>query len=524
MEIPVADRLIVIYATENYVFFTIKSNIIAIPDILTYVHAQPSAAGGIAMKVPDNHMNYCATLSRRRFMTNATGVACAATIPIIQPHGASATTIPSQLPAPTAPQLAWQEAELGLVYHYDLHIFDDVRYKQKENRKTRFADPDIFNPVNLDTDQWIAAAKACGARFAIITASHETGFRLWQSDVNPFSVKALKWGDGKRDIVGEFIESCRSAGIRPGVYMGARWNGQLGVLNFKVTDASTITQQQYNRLIEREVEEICSRYGPLFELWFDGGILAPGDGGPDVLPIFERHQPDCLFYHSDQRRDARWGGTESGTVSYPHWSTIDLDLIKSGMWNDNVQKLLMHGDPDGPHWCPAMADAPLRNHEWFWEPGDEEKLYSVEALVDMYYKSVGRNATLILGATPDSRGLVPDADMTLLDRFGDEIRGRFSIPAGQTAGTGSMTVLDLPSPARITHVDIGEDIRLGQCVRAYRVEALVPGGTWRTICSGESIGHRRIERVDPIDAAAVRLTATETAAETRILHLRVFDT
>ena len=83
------------------------------------------------------------------------------------------------LPRPRTAQLAWQEAELGLVYHYDLHVFDEARYNQQRNRQTHYEDPDIFNPVSLDTDQWLEAAKACGARFAIITASHESGFRLW---------------------------------------------------------------------------------------------------------------------------------------------------------------------------------------------------------------------------------------------------------------------------------------------------------------------------------------------------------
>ncbi|MBT7913143.1 alpha-L-fucosidase, partial [Candidatus Bathyarchaeota archaeon] len=123
-------------------------------------------------------------------------------------------------PKPTPAQLAWQEAELGLVFHYDLHIFDTVRYVQQQNRLAHFEDLDLFNPVELDTDQWVEAARACGARFAIITASHETGFRLWQSDANPYSLKAVRWGGGQRDIVGEFIESCRKAGIQPGVYMG----------------------------------------------------------------------------------------------------------------------------------------------------------------------------------------------------------------------------------------------------------------------------------------------------------------
>ena len=109
--------------------------------------------------------------------------------------------------------------------------------------------------------------------------------------------------------VEEFVASCRRAGIEPGIYLGTRWNSHLGLWDFRVTEASPLTQAAYNRMIEAEVAEICSRYGPLFELWFDGGAFGPAAGGPDVQAVFERWQPDCLFYHSDQRRDARWGGS-----------------------------------------------------------------------------------------------------------------------------------------------------------------------------------------------------------------------
>ena len=429
----------------------------------------------------------------------------------------------TNLPRPRAVQRAWQESELGLVYHYDLHIFDNVRYQQNENRRMTF-DPNILNPPQLDTDQWVEAARACGARFAIITASHETGFRLWQSDANPYSLKATQWGEGKRDIVGEFVQSCRRAGIEPGIYVGARWNGHLSIWDFKVTKESPLTQADYNRLIEQEVEELCSRYGPLFKLWFDGGILAPDDGGPDVLPIFEKHQPRCLFYHSNQRRDARWGGTESGTVGYPCWATVDLEKIRTGNWGNATRELLCHGDPDGKDWCPAMADAPLRNHEWFWEPGDEHRIYSKGALLDMYYQSVGKNSTLILGAAPDNRGLIPDADMQRLKELGDEICKRFSRPVAVTEGEGESIELATPRPNRIDHVSIMEQIEHGERVREYEIEGLVGADRWNLLCKGTCIGHRRIQRFEPVEVSKLRLRITKSVAPPIIRRFEVFST
>ena len=412
------------------------------------------------------------------------------------------------MPIPAPAQLAWQQAELGVVFHYDIHQFDGLRYRQVDNRRTLWSDANLFAPALLDTDQWVAAAKAAGARFAILTASHETGFRLWQSDANPFCLKATSWGDGKRDLVAEFVDSCRRADIQPGIYMGARWNGQLGVLNFRVTEASTISQAEYNHLIEAEVEEICSRYGDLFELWFDGGILSAEDGGPDVLPIFEKYQPNSLYYHSDQRRDVRWGGTESGTVGDPCWATVDLERIETGEdRHDSVRDYLRHGDPDGSAWCPAMSDAPLRNHEWFWEPGDEHKIEPLDRLVEMYYQSVGRNSTLILGATPDDRGLMPEADVTRLAEFGQEMARRLSHTIAQTSGEGDVVDLPFPRASRIDHVVIQEDIRQGERVRAYEVEAVTQAGP-RVVASGSCIGHKALHEIPPLTADGLRLRVT----------------
>ena len=231
----------------------------------------------------------------------------------------------AQVPLPTASQVAWQQAEFGVVFHYDLHVFDGVKYKQAKNRIVPVKDYNIFNPAQLDTDQWIAAAKAAGATYAILTATHETGFALYQSDVNPYSLKALKWKDGKGDIVRSFVNSCRKYGIKPGIYVGFRWNAFLGIHDFRVGGDSVFAenrQQAYKKMCEGMVDELTTRYGDLFLIWFDGGASDPTTYGADVLPIVKRNQPDCLFYHNAQRADFRWGGSESGTVSYPCWATF----------------------------------------------------------------------------------------------------------------------------------------------------------------------------------------------------------
>ena len=431
------------------------------------------------------------------------------------------------LPVPTAPQLAWQEAELGVVFHFDLHLFDGRRYRQPENRRLMFSSLGIFNPTQLNTDQWIRAAAEAGARFAILTSSHENGFRLWQSDANPCCLKAVGWRDGKGDIVGDFVGSCQRYGLLPGVYVGARWNGQLQVLDFQTTEHSPLTQAEYNRMVEAECLELATRYGDWFEVWFDGGIATPSEGGPNVLPIWEKHQPNCLFYHSNDRRDVRWGGSESGTVPYPCWGRV-ADSSAATDWRDRSQReTLMHGDPDGRDWCPAMSDAPLRGkggHEWFWEPDQDDLIYPVGDLVDMYERSVGHNSTLILGATPDTRGLLPDADVQRLRELGEALRKRYGSPQAQvTDPSGPEFVLAWREPAAVDRVVLQEDIRHGERIREYFLDGRNGDGPWQALATGSCIGHKRIERLAPVVLTEVRLRTPQTVAVPLIRKMAAYS-
>jgi len=425
---------------------------------------------------------------------------------------------PADAPRPTATQLRWQQAELGFVFHYDMHVFGEGRYVQRDARVTPVDSIDRCAPSALDTDQWVRAAKAAGARFAILTASHESGFRLWRSEANPFSVAATEWGKHGRDVIGEFHASCLRHGLLPGIYVGTRWNAQLGVYDFRVTERSPITQQEYNALIEAEVTELCTRYGDWFEFWFDGGAHGPEQGGPDLLPIVTRHQPNAVFYHNLERADARWGGSESGTVPYPCWATFPFRATGAGESARKViakdgYALLKHGDPNGRWWMPAMSDAPLRGHgghEWFWEPGDERLLQPLDKLVDMYCRSVGHNSTLILGATPDDRGRMPDADVARMAEFGAAIERLFSRPIASTnrPQVGDDVQLAFGGDASVALVVLQEDIRYGERVRGYQLQVR-RDGAWRTIGSGSCIGHKRIHRLpqaEPGDALRVLVT------------------
>ncbi len=436
-------------------------------------------------------------------------------------------------PVPNARQLAWQEAELGVVYHYDLHVFDGKKYGQGGNRIDPVLDYQIFNPKKLDTDQWVKAAKDAGAKFAILTATHETGFGLYQSDVNPYSLKAVKWRDGKGDVVADFVASCKKYGIKPGIYLGIRWNSFMGVHDFKVNGDGAFKenrQKWYNAMVEGMVKEICTKYGELFKIWFDGGADHPDNGAPDVLPIVRKYQPNCLFYHNGQLAEARWGGSESGTVSNPCWATFPYNATGAGesakknIAKDNY-KLLKEGDLNGTFWMPAMSDAPLRGyngrHEWFWEPGDEAHIFPLEDLMNMYYKSVGRNSTLIMGLTPNPDGLIPEPDVKRLKEWGDEIKRRFGHPIASTSGIGEQVTLKLEQATIINHIIVQEDIRFGERIRSYEIEGLV-NGKWKLLAKGESIGHKRIEQIENIEVSRIRIKVLTANRKPQIKNLEAY--
>ena len=222
----------------------------------------------------------------------------------------------------------------------------------------------------------------------------------------------------------------------------------------------------------------------------------------------KKYQPNCLFYHNNQLAEARWGGSESGTVPYPCWATFPNPYSHTGDTTEDQKNLLKHGDPKGKYWMPAMSDAPLRGyngrHEWFWEPGDEKHIYPLEELMHMYYNSVGHNSTLIMGLTPDPRWLLPEADVKRLEEWGAAIQKKFSKPIASTSGKGKEIFLSLKNPQTLKNIVIQEDIIQGQRVRAYSVHALTDG-EWKIIAEGESIGHKRIHLIEPTEVLELKL-------------------
>ena len=432
-----------------------------------------------------------------------------------------------RLALPSPAQLAWQDCEIGLLYSYDLAIAAGDTTGNNAARKVW--DPNLYQPRKLDTDQWMESAKACGAGYAVFTATHFNGFMQWQSDLYPYGLKQTAWREGKGDVVADFCASCRKAGIKPGLYFSVHRNVYQQVWGHYADwgkGRGTPAQEKFNRIAEKQMEELCSRYGPLAELWFDAGTKTPIEGGPDMLPIFEKHQPGCVFYSSTQRSDHRWIGNESGNAAYPCWATMPGG---DGAVSHNApgwKKCLGGGDPGGPVWSPGMVDVPLRGaggiHDWFWAPNHDRAVQPVETLVRMYLNSVGRNCNFILGEVMDRDGLVPDADIRRLAEFGKEVARRWGKPLAETAGTGTTVDLKLPEGSRIASAVLMEDIARGERIQEYALAAQLPGGAWQELARGQSVGHKRIEQFAPVEATALRLRVDKSKAEPQVRKLAAY--
>jgi alpha-L-fucosidase len=418
-----------------------------------------------------------------------------------------------QLPRPSAAQLAWQQMELGMFFHLDMFTFKPGWFFRK-NPDAGVPPAEVFNPTKLDTDQWIAAAQALGAKYAVLTAKHCSGFCLWPTEAYPYSVKQSPWRGGEGDIVGDFVASCRRAGIVPGIYCSFPANWYLRVDDpGRVLSGDPEEQARYAAIYGQLLRELWSWYGELGEVWFDGSLLPPDGGGLDVGPHLRELQPNANVFQSPYAT-IRWVGNEDGVAPDPCWATVSVMDQTGGKEGG--------GDATGPTWCPAEVDTTLLTRDflggWFWQPGCEEddRIRPLEELLAVYRHSVGRNSNLLLNATPGPDGLVPEEHMRRYEELGREIRQRYGKPVAETSGTGREVKLELPAPMAINGVVLQEDIAQGERVRRYRVEGEVAEGQWAALSDGTCIGHKKIGVFEPVTVRALRLVCEESVEEPRI--------
>ena len=421
------------------------------------------------------------------------------------------------LALPTAAQKAWADMELGMFFHFDIPVF-----KPNWNWRSfkEFPDPKLYNPAKLDTDQWMEAAKAYGAKYVVLVAKHGSGFLQWQSDLYPYGLKQSTWRDGKGDVVRDFVDSARKYGLKPGLYASTSNNSYLGVDEGAVVakgglgEPSPETAARYARMCERMCEELWTRYGELAEIWFDGGILPPSQGGPDLLPIIRKHQPNAILFQGprDAENLIRWIGNERGIAPYPCWST-GRDITQS----DGVKETrseLNTGTPAGRKWMPGECDVPLIKDGWFCT--DKGRYWTMDELMNMYDSSVGHNCNLLLNAAPQADGLIKEEEMKMYAEFGRRIQGRYANRLCSTEGEGALIEMTVPNDSGpVNQVVLMERIERGERVREFEVEAFV-GDEWRQVCNGYSIGHKYIARFADVNASRLRLTVTKYAGEPQL--------
>ncbi|MBI4976165.1 MAG: alpha-L-fucosidase [Spirochaetes bacterium] len=409
------------------------------------------------------------------------------------------------LPAKT--HRLWADCEIGVIIHLDVQVFEPS-YRFREQRG--YVPPaSVFNPRALDTDQWIETAVKAGAKYAVLVAKHCSGFSLWPTKAHDYSVAACPWRGGKGDIVADFIASCQRFGVRPGLYASASCNAFLNVDNpGRVLSGDAGEQERYNRIVEQQLTELWGNYGPLFEIWFDGGVLPVVQGGPYIVPLLTKLQPDAVVFQGPKECASllRWVGNERGEAPYPCWSSTTMTTSDDG----TKERIDCAGSPDGILWAPAEADMPNRDQHkafmggWFWRENDEQFLYSVEHLVERYYQSVGRNTNLLLGMVIDDRGLVPEADVRQCTGFGRAVARDFSRCLGRTSGNGNELTIAFSGQETIDRIVIMEDISSGECIRSYAVDVVTENGVQR-LCAGSAVGHKRIERIPPVPVSSITL-------------------
>ena len=411
-------------------------------------------------------------------------------------------------PVPTPAQVEWQQMEMNMFVHFGPNTFSGLEWG------TGLEADDLFRPTELDCRQWARTAKAAGMKGIILTAKHHDGFCLWPNPVSQHSVKDL-------DVLKELSEACREEGLKFGVYISP-WD----------RNDPAYGTPEYNRKYAETLRSVHDgTYGPIFEQWFDGACGEGPNGKRQEYdwPLFngtvQALQPDAIQF-SDVGPGCRWVGNERGMAGETNWSTLNTDGRAPGA-SAPFLRSLTEGDEDGAAWIPAEADVSIRPG-WFWHPGEDAQIKSVEELMDIWYSSVGRNAVLLLNVPADTRGKIPAADSLRLLEFRARRDSVFAHNlASSVAGPGkqlldgdynSYTVLRQPSfllrlrePHAFNRILLQEYIPLGQRVSAFKVEAK-QDGRWAEIAAGTTIGYKRILRAPTTTADSVRVIITGAKA------------
>jgi len=417
------------------------------------------------------------------------------------------------LAVPTPQQLAWQALETGLFVHFGINTFTDHEWGDGTEN------PALFDPGALDARQWARSARAGGFRYMVLTAKHHDGFCLWPSAHTAHSVRSSPWRGGNGDLVREFVDAARAERLGVGLYLSP-WDRNA---------PSYGSGEGYNDFYIAQLTELLTGYGPLVEVWFDGAN-GEGPNGKRQTYDWERiHrtvralQPEALMF-SDSGPDIRWIGNERGIAGDPNWCPVNPARVPyPGVSGIDVEDALQHGDPDGTVWRPGEADVSIRPG-WFYHPAQDNQVKTADELYELYFRSVGRNANLLVNVPPDRQGLFAEPDRRSLTRFGDRLRAlsaAYQAPSAPLDASGSTFEISLPDPAPVTVASLEEALAQGQTIARYRLEAMVRG-SWRTISEGTTIGHRKLDRFEAVTTPRMRLVVESALARPQLRRIRLY--
>ena len=294
------------------------------------------------------------------------------------------------LPVPEKKQVDWQKMETYAFVHFGLNTFNDREWGYGDS------DPATFNPVKLDCEQWVKTFVAAGMKGVILTAKHHDGFCLWPTGLTEYCIRNTPYKDGKGDIVRDLSEACKKYGIKFAVYLSP-WDRH----------QANYGTPEYVDYFYQQLHELLTHYGPVFEIWFDGANGGDGwyGGAKDSRTIdrknyydyarayemIDKYQPQAVVF-SDGGPGCRWVGNENGFAGATNWSFLRAGEVYPGY---PKYRELQYGHADGNQWTAAECDVSIRPG-WFYHPEEDDRVKTVEQLTDLYYRSVGHNATLLL--------------------------------------------------------------------------------------------------------------------------------
>lgn len=441
-------------------------------------------------------------------------------------------------PVPTQKQIDWQEMEFYAFVHFSLNTFTNKEWGYGDES------PELFNPSQLDVRQWARVVKEAGMKGIILVAKHHDGFCLWPSAYTERSVKNSPWENGKGDLVKELAAACKEYDLKLGLYLSPwdRNHPQYG-------------KPEYINYFRNQLKELLTNYGDVFEMWFDGANGGDGYYGGanetrkiNSLTYYNWDETYKLIYDIAPKTlvwgvgpsEARWIGNEEGRAGKTNWSLLRQKDELAGKVHYSE---FMSGHEDGEKWVPGEADVSIRPG-WFYHSVEDDKVRSLDEMVDIYYESIGRNATLLLNLPVDTRGLVHENDEARLKELVATIKADFKkeLLAGtqvqasniraNDSNFGPQNVIDenkntywatddkvkqatveftFKKPTAINRVLLQEYIKLGQRVKAFSVEAKVDG-QWKTIANETTIGYKRILRLDRVTASALRINILDAKA------------